>query len=77
MATSKKNSKTVKDQQNIAMSYEIAMPQPANHLFEITLLIKLDQIDKKLLGDRQLNLKMPVWTPGSYLVREYSRHVQD
>ncbi len=77
MATSKKNSKTVKDKQNIAMSYEIAMPQPANHLFEITLLIKLDHIDKKLLGDRQLTLKMPVWTPGSYLVREYSRHVQD
>ncbi len=24
-----------------------------------------------------LNLLMPVWTPGSYLVREYSRHVQD
>jgi predicted metalloprotease with PDZ domain len=22
-------------------------------------------------------LKMPVWTPGSYLVREYARHVQD
>jgi predicted metalloprotease with PDZ domain len=20
---------------------------------------------------------MPVWTPGSYLVREYARHVQD
>ena len=24
-----------------------------------------------------LELKMPVWTPGSYLVREYARHVQD
>jgi predicted metalloprotease with PDZ domain len=22
-------------------------------------------------------IKMPVWTPGSYLVREYARHVQD
>ena len=77
MATNKKNSKTVKEKQNIAMFYEIAMPEPANHLFEITLLINLDQIDKKLLSDHQLTLKMPVWTPGSYLVREYSRHVQD
>ncbi len=25
----------------------------------------------------QLDLKMPVWTPGSYLIREYARHVQD
>lgn len=25
----------------------------------------------------QTQLKMPVWTPGSYLVREFPRHVQD
>ena len=25
----------------------------------------------------RLELKMPVWTPGSYLIREYARHVQD
>ena len=24
-----------------------------------------------------LDLKMPVWTPGSYLIREYSKHLQD
>jgi predicted metalloprotease with PDZ domain len=24
-----------------------------------------------------LDLKMPVWTPGSYLVREYAKHLQD
>jgi len=25
----------------------------------------------------ELDLKLPVWTPGSYLVREFERHVQD
>ena len=25
---------------------------------------------------RQTELKMPVWTPGSYLIREYARQVQ-
>jgi len=46
------------------------MSQPASHLFEVTLEIR---------GWRSpvLDLKMPVWTPGSYLVREYARHVQD
>jgi len=24
-----------------------------------------------------LDLKLPVWTPGSYLVREYAKHLQD
>ncbi|BAU66403.1 peptidase M61 domain protein [Stanieria sp. NIES-3757] len=52
------------------IAYQVAMPQPASHLFEVQLEV----------GNWQaavLNLKMPVWTPGSYLVREYARHVQD
>jgi predicted metalloprotease with PDZ domain len=28
-------------------------------------------------GGAALELKLPVWTPGSYLVREFERHVQD
>src|SRR4051812_28940555 len=27
-------------------------------------------------GERQVDLMMPVWTPGSYLVREYARNVE-
>ena len=50
--------------------YVVAMPQPESHLFEVTLRIR---------GWKSptLDLKMPVWTPGSYLVREYSRHLQN
>ena len=50
--------------------YQVSMPQPTSHLFEVTLTIDNWQ-------ENQLNLKMPVWTPGSYLVREYSRNLQD
>jgi predicted metalloprotease with PDZ domain len=28
-------------------------------------------------GGAHVDLRLPVWTPGSYLVREYQRHVQD
>ncbi len=52
------------------MFYQVAMPEPQCHLFEVTL--HISHWKKKTL-----NLKMPVWTPGSYLVREYARHVQD
>ncbi|MBK1986510.1 M61 family metallopeptidase [Sphaerospermopsis aphanizomenoides BCCUSP55] len=50
--------------------YWVAMPQPETHLFEVTL---------HLVGYPLpiLDLKMPVWTPGSYLVREYAKNVQD
>ncbi|MBW4642278.1 MAG: M61 family metallopeptidase [Goleter apudmare HA4340-LM2] len=52
------------------INYLVAMPQPETHLFEVTLVI----------GNYQapiLDLKLPVWTPGSYLVREYAKHLQD
>ena len=52
------------------INYQVAMPNPQNHLFEVTLHLK----DYSL---STLDLKMPVWTPGSYLVREYAKHLQD
>ena len=52
------------------MFYQVAMPQPASHLFEVTLQVNNWQ-------SATLDLKMPVWTPGSYLIREYARHLQD
>jgi predicted metalloprotease with PDZ domain len=51
------------------MHYTVAMSQPTSHLFEVTLTVASWQQGK-------LDLKMPVWTPGSYLVREYARHLQ-
>ncbi|WP_341527093.1 M61 family metallopeptidase [Nostoc sp. UHCC 0302] len=50
--------------------YLVAMPQPETHLFEVTL---------RLLNYSSpiLDLKLPVWTPGSYLVREYAKNLQD
>ncbi len=54
----------------VGLQYTVAMPEPTSHLFEVTLQVS------DWVGAR-LDLKMPVWTPGSYLVREYARHVQN
>ncbi|MBD2169285.1 M61 family metallopeptidase [Calothrix membranacea FACHB-236] len=50
--------------------YQVAMPQPETHLFEVTL--HLVNYTSPVL-----DLKLPVWTPGSYLVREYAKNLQD
>jgi predicted metalloprotease with PDZ domain len=58
--------------------YQVAMPQPQSHLFEVTLQVKgWRPLAGKSERSPFLDLKMPVWTPGSYLIREYARHVQD
>ena len=51
------------------LTYTIAMPAPHSHLFHVTL--ELDE-----LTGAYVDLVLPAWTPGSYMVREYARHVQ-
>jgi predicted metalloprotease with PDZ domain len=51
--------------------FTVRMPEPANHLFEVELQIR--EVEPEV----PLRLRLPVWTPGSYLVREYARHVQE
>ena len=52
------------------ISYTIAMSKPATHLLEVEMRLNWAAMPEKA------ELKMPVWTPGSYLIREYARHVE-
>jgi predicted metalloprotease with PDZ domain len=53
------------------INFTISMPKPWTHLLQVEMRVASAQMPA------QLELKMPVWTPGSYLVREYARHVQN
>jgi len=50
------------------ISYTVSMPKPQNHYFHV---------EMQLSGfkEKELTVKMPVWAPGSYLVREFSKNV--
>jgi predicted metalloprotease with PDZ domain len=50
------------------MHYRVSMPQPHAHLFHVE--ITVDAPGEAVV------LGLPVWTPGSYLVREFARHVE-
>ncbi len=51
--------------------YRVDLRDPASHLLDVEL--RIEEVNRTL----PLQVKMPVWTPGSYLVREYARHLQD
>ncbi|MGB7925618.1 MAG: PDZ domain-containing protein [Pyrinomonadaceae bacterium] len=53
------------------ISYNVSMSKPFTHLLEVEMRVRLAS------AAQAVDLVMPVWTPGSYLVREYERHVQD
>jgi predicted metalloprotease with PDZ domain len=52
------------------ISYTVSMPKPWTHLLEVEMRLAWTQMPA------QAEISMPVWTPGSYLVREYARHVE-
>jgi predicted metalloprotease with PDZ domain len=52
------------------ISYILRFPAPETHYVEVEALVPTD-------GRAAIELVMPVWTPGSYLVREFSRHLEE
>ena len=54
------------------ISFTVSMPKPYTHLLEVEMRLRHTS---RLPA--QVNLIMPVWAPGSYLIREFERHVQD
>ena len=50
------------------ISYSLKMPRPQNHYFQVEM--QVEQLKQKTA-----TVKLPVWAPGSYLVREFSRHL--
>jgi predicted metalloprotease with PDZ domain len=52
------------------IAYVLRFPEPHTHYIEVDATFPA-------AGRDTLDLAMAVWTPGSYLVREYARHVED
>lgn len=51
-----------------ATRYGISIPEPASHLIQVSLEVETPP--------QPLNLRIPTWAPGSYLIREFARHIQ-
>ncbi len=52
------------------LSYTLAFADPRTHVVEVTAVVPTD-------GRGEVELFMATWTPGSYLVREYARYIEN
>lgn len=59
----------------LSIEFTVSMSKPFTHLLEVEMRITASEKADHLQSP--LDLVMPVWTPGSYLIREYARNVQD
>jgi predicted metalloprotease with PDZ domain len=50
------------------VNYKLMMSKPQSHYYEV-------EMEISGLKGKEFDVKMPVWAPGSYLVREFSRNV--
>ena len=55
--------------QAASISYEVSMPEPHTHYYNV----KMDVVDYQ---KEYFDIQMPVWSPGSYLVREFAKGVE-
>ncbi|HEX2021122.1 MAG TPA: M61 family peptidase, partial [Candidatus Thermoplasmatota archaeon] len=53
----------------MTVRYALAMPEPETHLFHVEMAFEP--------REGRPRIAMPAWAPGSYLVRDFARHVQD
>ncbi|MFY7826012.1 MAG: M61 family metallopeptidase [Flectobacillus sp.] len=56
------------------VSYVLSMEKPQTHYFDVVMTLK--SLDAKMKQQGFVDVKMAVWTPGSYLVREYAKNVE-
>src|SRR5690606_2941138 len=54
----------------VAIRYTVSFPAPHTHYAEVRATVPTERRP-------EVELMMAVWTPGSYLVREFSRHVEN
>jgi len=59
-----------KENQQTMIKYNLKMPNPSNHYFHV-------EMEILNLNSDSILLKIPVWAPGSYLIREFSKNVID
>jgi predicted metalloprotease with PDZ domain len=53
------------------VSYRLTFPDAARHYIDVLATVPVEPN-----GNESVELMMAVWTPGSYLVREYARHIE-
>ncbi|MGH9929310.1 MAG: M61 family metallopeptidase, partial [Pyrinomonadaceae bacterium] len=56
------------------IAFTVSLPKPHAHMLDVEIRIKHRATEP--VANEEV-LVMPVWTPGSYLIREFERHVQD
>ena len=50
------------------VKYYLSMPKPQNHYFHVEMVLEG-------FGEKTIDVSLPVWAPGSYLVREFAKNI--
>ena len=68
--SSSSNSAQARDER-YNINYQLSMPNPATHLFEVRLTVETPQVAEAI------DFQMPRWSPGRYAVFDFAKNVQE
>ena len=60
----------IETQAQTKIAFDVSFTEPQAHYVDV-------KMEVSALNNEYLEVKMPVWTPGSYLIREFARNVED
>jgi predicted metalloprotease with PDZ domain len=70
-ASSSKKNKLIKKQSNPPIKYVIGCDDWRAHRFDVVM-----QIPGEIASQGLLHLQLPAWIPGSYMIRDFSKHLE-
>ena len=59
----------IETQAQTKIAFDVSFTEPQAHYVDV-------KMEVSALNNEYLEVKMPVWTPGSYLIREFARNVE-
>ena len=60
-------------EQQLKLNYQLAMPNPSSHLFQVTIEVEMPRAMKP----ETLDFQMAKWSPGRYAVFDFAKNVQE
>jgi predicted metalloprotease with PDZ domain len=70
-ASNSRKSVLIKNQSNPSIKYVIGCDNWRAHRFDVVI-----QIPCEIASQRPLQLQLPAWIPGSYMIRDFSKHLE-
>ena len=60
----------------VPVRYVVGVSNLHSHYFDVSILLSKEATARLGAASRGLTLRLPAWIPGSYMIRDFSKHLE-